>query len=106
MGLQGILHLGLHALVADGRVSLGEAQVGLTQVGRTEVRGHDQDGVAEVHGATLGIGQATLLQDLEQRVEDVRVSLLDLVKQHHGERSTADGLGELAPLLVSDITGG
>ena len=71
-----------------------------------EVRRHDQHGVAEVDRAALAVGQATLLQDLQQRVEHVGVGLLDLVEEHHGERLAADGLGELAALLVADVAGG
>ena len=31
--------------------------------------------------------------------------LLDLIKQHHGVRGAADGIGELAGLVVADIAG-
>ena len=51
------------------------------------------------------VGQATVLQDLQQRVEDVRVGLLDLVEQDDGERLAAHLLGELAALLVADVAG-
>jgi hypothetical protein len=36
----------------------------------------------------------------------VRVSLLDLVEQHHRERLAPHLLGELATLLVADVPGG
>ena len=47
----------------------------------------------------------TVFQNLQQRIEDVRVSLLDLVEQHHGERLAANLLGQLATLFVTDIAG-
>ena len=72
-----------------------------TQVGR-----HDDDGVLEVDHPALAVGQPTVLQDLQQRVEDVRVGLLHLVEQDDRERPTPDLLGELPALLVSDISGG
>ena len=81
--LQRVVDLLLHLLVGDGLVGLAEADVGLAQVGGAEVGGHDQHGVAEVDRAALGVGEATLLQDLEQRVEHVGVGLLDLVEEHH-----------------------
>ena len=51
------------------------------------------------------VGQPTVLEDLQQRVEDVRVGLLDLVEEHHGERLAPHLLGELAALLVADVAG-
>ena len=46
----------------------------------------------------------TVVQHLQQRVEDVRMGLLDLVEQHDGERLAAPLLGELATLLVTDVS--
>ena len=61
------------------------------------------DGVAEVHGAALPVGQAAVVEHLQQDVEDVRVRLLDLVEQDHGVRPAAHGLGQVAALLVADV---
>ena len=72
---------------------------------RADVRGHDQHRVLEVHGAALAVGQAAVVDHLEQRVEDVGVGLLDLVEQHDRVGPAADGLGELAALLVADVAG-
>src|SRR5208283_2745420 len=44
--------------------------------------------------------------NLEEHVPDVRVRLLDFVKQDHGVRAPSDRLGELTPLLVTDVAGG
>src|SRR5690606_3573611 len=44
-------------------------------------------------------------EDLQQRVEDIRVGLLDLVEQHDRERLAAHTLGELAALFESDESG-
>jgi hypothetical protein len=46
-----------------------------------QVRGEDQDRVAEVDRAALTVRQAAVVQHLEQDVEDLRVRLLDLVEQ-------------------------
>src|SRR3712207_7199083 len=43
--------------------------------------------------------------NLEQRVEDVGVRLLDLVEQDHAERLAAHLLGELAALFEADEPG-
>jgi hypothetical protein len=54
-----------------------------------DVRGHDDDRVLEVDGAPLGVGRPAVVQDLEKHVEDVVVSLFDLVEEN-------DGVGLLA----------
>ena len=52
---------------------------------------------------TLRVGEPAFLEDLQQRVEDVGVRLLDLVEQHDRERLAAHLLGELAALFVADV---
>src|SRR5439155_10766436 len=66
----------------------------------------DDDAVAEVDAATLGIGQVAVLEDLEEDVEDLGVGLLDLVEEHDAVVLAADGLGQLTALVEADITGG
>ena len=70
-----------------------------------QIGGHDQHAVREVDGAALPIGQATIVEYLEEHVKDVRVGFLDLVEQHHGVRSTAHGLCQLTALVVADVSG-
>jgi hypothetical protein len=72
---------------------------------RADVRGHHHDGVAEVHRAALRVGQAAVVEQLQQRVEHVGMGLLDLVEQHHAVRLAAHGLGELTALVVADVAG-
>ena len=99
--------MGLHLLVVHG-AGLGGLEAGghrLADVLGAEVGGHDDDGVLEVDHAALGVGEVTVLQDLQQGVEDVRVGLLDLVEQDHGEGPAAHLLGELATLVVADVAG-
>ena len=74
-------------------------------VPRAHVGRHDDDGVLEVHAATLGVGDNAVLQDLQQDVPHILVCLLDLVEQHHGVGLTAHLLGQLAALLVTHIAG-
>ncbi|MNI18250.1 hypothetical protein D3C73_716520 [compost metagenome] len=88
---------GLHLLV----VLLGV--VLLDQI-RAEVGGHDHHCVAEVHGAALTIGQAAIVQHLQQDVEHIRVRLLNLVQQDHRVGATAYRLGEITPLLVAHVS--
>ena len=70
-----------------------------------EVRGEDQDHVPEVDRAALAVGEAAVVEDLQQHVEDLGVRLLDLVEQDHRVRPPPHGLGELPALLVADVAG-
>ncbi len=84
---------------------------GLGLIGRedplgAQVRGHDHYRVLEVDGPSLAVGQPALVEDLQQHVEDIWVSLLDLVEQQHRVGPPADGLGQLASLVVTDVAGG
>jgi hypothetical protein len=49
---------------------------------RADVRGHDDHRVPKVDRTPLGVGQAPLIEDLQERVEHVRVRLLDLVEEN------------------------
>src|SRR5690606_163509 len=74
VALELLVDLALHALVRRLRVALDLETDGATgDRRRTEVRRHDDHGVLEVDHAALTIGQATLFEDLQQRVEDIRV---------------------------------
>ena len=68
-----------------------------------DVAGQDHHRVLEVHGAALAVGQPPVVQHLEQRVEHVRVRLLDLVEQDHAVGAPAHGLGELPAFVVADV---
>ena len=53
----------------------------------------------------LTIGQAAVIQDLQQGVPHFRVGFFDLVKQDHPVGPAADGFGQLAAFFVADISG-
>ena len=82
-------------------------ELGLEEVQRVarQVRGHDQHDVGEVDRAALAVGEAAVVEHLQQDVEHVGVGLLDLVEQHHRVGPAAHGLGELAALVVADVAG-
>ena len=46
-----------------------------------------------------------MIHHLQQEVEDLRVSLLDLIQQQHAMRLLGDGLGQQTALVESDISG-
>ena len=69
-----------------------------------EVRGHDDDSVAEVDGTALRVGQTPIIKHLEQDVEHIRVSLLNLIEQDYRVRLTANSLSKLTTLIVAHIS--
>src|SRR4051812_15303628 len=75
----------------------------LEDVGAADVRRHDDDGVPEIDGAALRIGESPIVENLEQNVEHVRMRLLDLVEQHDGVRAAANRLSKLTALLEADV---
>ncbi len=70
-----------------------------------DVGGHDDDGVLEIHRPPLPVREPAVIQDLQQDVEHVRVSLLDLVEQDHGIGPAAHRFGQVAPLVVPHVPG-
>jgi hypothetical protein len=76
--LELVVDLVLHPLVVRvGVVRALEAERHrLGHVPGAQVRGQDDHRVLEVHDATLAIGEAPVLEDLQQRLKHVRVRLL------------------------------
>ncbi len=71
---------------------------------RAHVGGHYDDGVLEVDHTALVVGEAAVVKHLKQDVEHVGMGFLDFVEQHHGVRLASDGLCQLAPLVISNIS--
>ena len=69
------------------------------------IRGHDQHRVRKVDGASLAVGQTTVIEHLQQDVEDVAVCFLDLVEQDDGVWAASNRLGQLATLVIADVAG-
>src|SRR5215207_230113 len=99
------------------RPSLGLAEVHAVAGGEAElprreevlaahVRGHDNDRVLEVDRPALGVREASVIEDLQQRIEDVGVGLLDFVEEDDRVGTTTNLLRELAGFLVADVAGG
>ena len=101
---EGAAQLTLHVL-ARVRGNLAVRADAVEQVLAAEVRREDDDRVLEVHRAALTVRDAAIVEDLQQDVEHIRVRLFDLIEQHDGVRLAAHGLGELAALVVADVSG-
>src|SRR5208337_71841 len=85
---------GTHHPVAGVGLDLPFGGHAVQEVLRADIGGHDYDRVAEVDGTALGVGEPPVVEDLQQRVEDVRVRLLHLIEEHHRVRPAPDRLGQ------------
>jgi len=54
----------------------------------------------------MAVGQAAVIEDLQERVEHVGMRLFDLVEEHHGVGLAADLLRELAGLVIAHVARG
>ena len=61
---------------ADGSVFVYAIQ----QVLGTDVGGHDEDGVFEINGSALGVGDVSVIEYLEKYVEYVRMGFFNLIE--------------------------
>src|SRR5208283_3417429 len=55
-------------------------------------------------GVAEAVGELAVLEDLKENVEDIGMGFFDLVEQDDGVGRTLDALGELAALLVADVS--
>ena len=68
-----------------------------------DVRGHHDDRVGEVDGVAVAVGQAAVVEHLQQDVEHVAMGFFDFVEQHDGVGAAADGFGQRAAFFVADV---
>src|SRR5664280_1353981 len=68
-----------------------------------KVGGHDDQCIAKIHCSTLSIRQSAIIQQLQQHVKYVRVSLFDLIEQDHAVWAATHGFGQLAAFLVANV---
>ena len=74
--------------------------------GTADVRRHDDDGILEVHGAALPVGEPSVIQNLQQNVEHVVMRLFDFVEQDDAVRTAPNRFRELAAFIIPHISGG
>ena len=68
----------------------------------TQVAGQQDDGLREVDGLTLAIGQDAFIQDLQQEVVHLVMRLLDFVEENDAVLLALDGFGQTAGGKRSD----
>ena len=78
-------HLADRVLLRILAARRAEADALARHVRRAGIGGHDEDGVAEIDGLAVVVGELAVVHHLEEDVEQVRVRLLDLVEQEHAE---------------------
>ena len=90
----------VHTLTIHLRCVKTDTRAELQYLSRTYVTRQHDDRVAEINAVSLTVGQTTFVQDLQQDVEDIRMGLLDLVKEDDRVGPAAYGFGQLAAVLV------
>mmetsp|Transcript_12336 Transcript_12336/g.17124 ORF Transcript_12336/g.17124 Transcript_12336/m.17124 type:complete len:280 (-) Transcript_12336:208-1047(-) len=103
LGAEGRLHRAHHA--GAHLLALVGVPAHVEDVGAADVGGEDDDRVPEVHGVALGVSEPAVIQKLQHQVENVRMCLLHLIEQHHRVGARADGVRELAALVVAHVAG-
>src|SRR5690348_9785241 len=67
------------------------------------VTGHNNNGIFEIYCSPLSIGETPIIEQLQQDIENLWCSLLNLVKQDHAIRLTTHHFGQLPALFVANI---
>ena len=83
---------------ADFRCFLGDE---LT----ADIGSSDDDGVLEAYRTPLRVGKPSVVENLQQDVEDVRVGFFKLVEEDHRIRIAANFFGKLSSFTVAHIAG-
>ena len=68
-----------------------------------EIRGHDDDRIAEIDLASEGIGQSSFFQNLQQEVHDIRMCFFHFIKEYDAIGALPHLFRELSPFFMSDI---
>ena len=68
------------------------------------VRCHDDDAVFEVNVQSVAVCEDTVIKHLKEKIEYIRVSLLDLVEKDYRVRLSSYLLSELSGIIESDIS--
>ena len=70
---------------------------------RADVGGHNDNRIFEVGHAPFVVGQAAVVEYLQQNIEYVGVGFFDLVQQNYAVGFSAHGFGQLAAFVVAHV---
>ena len=76
----------------------------IPQTGCSQIAGHDNNRIGEVHLAALAVRQLTIIQDLQENIENIRMRLFDLIEKQDRVWSVTDFLRQLSSLFIAYIT--
>ncbi len=71
----------------------------------THVGGHDNHGIAKIYLPPLGIGEAAVLQDLQENIEDLRMGLFNFVEEDYRIGLLPHLFRQLPRLFIAHIAG-
>ena len=69
-----------------------------------QVGSHDDDGVFEIHRATFVVGEATIIEHLQENVEDIGMGFFNLIEKHDRVGFATHGFGELSAFVITHIS--
>ncbi len=55
-----------------------------------KIRGHDDDGISKINRTPLSISQSTIIQNLQQNIENIRMCFLNFIQQNDWIRTTTN----------------
>ena len=92
----------VHHLALDSFVDAAIAEI--CEERASKVRRHDDDGVLEIDRPPLAVGEAAVIEQLEQHVQHFGMRLFDLVEQHDRVGTAAHRFRQLSGLLIADVS--
>ena len=69
----------------------------------TQIRGHDNNGILEVYHSALAIGKTSIIQNLQQDIKHISMSLFDFIQQNNTIWMTTNSLCQLTTLVIAYI---
>ncbi len=114
LGAESLLHLAEHFflhlvilyLLFAFSLNMGrkaDAHVALDEL-RTSVASHDYDAITKIDPSSLGIGQMTIIENLEKNIENIIMRLFNLIKKNGTIGLPPYCFSQLTAFLVADIT--
>ena len=72
---------------------------------RSQVGSHDDHRILEIHGASLPVGHAPIVEHLQEHVEYIRMRFFDFIEQNHAVGFSAHRFGQIAAFFITHIAG-
>ena len=67
-----------------------------------DIARHDQHGVLEIHSAAMPVGDAAVIQFLQEHFEDIRLRFFHFIENHDAVRAAAHGFAKLPPPRITN----